>query len=306
MALVRVHPYGLTPVGPPNRLAASTLRRGLLLRWEEDGVAGHADLFPWPELGDPDLDSLRSDLRTGKTSQLTDAALAWAQREAAAHRAGLCWFPAPDVRSHVSLAAGDRTQAPLAKAKLAGDDPEEAVAILNRSPATRFRFDLNGLFSDSDRATRWWSALSRWRDRIDFLEDPTDLAHVPQARAWFPGARIALDRFAAEELWRHADILVLKPSTSAPAPAPSFGGPLVVTSVMGHPVGQLQALHAAQTWRDSGAELLECGLATHHLYEAHPHREWVVNTDSCLRPSLAKGTGLGLSERLDALAWEAP
>jgi len=306
VALISVHPYSLQPRGAPNRLASAAPRRGLLVRWEADGRAGHADLFPWPELGDADIDQLRADLRQQVTNALTRAALEWARYEAQAQVDERAFFPAPDVASHVTLLPGVSTNAPLAKAKISTPDPQEAVEILDRSPHTQFRFDLNGLFCDPDAAMHWWSFLAPYHARIDFLEDPTALTHLASARTWFPGAKIALDRCDDPALWKLADVLVLKPSAARPASAPSFAGPLVVTSVMGHPLGQLQALHAAQRWRGEGARIVQAGLLTHDCYLPHAQSDWVTAADGCLRPTRPEGPGWGLNAPLNSLRWEAP
>lgn len=306
MAVIRVHPYTLEPRGAPNRLATAAPRRGLLVRWEAEAHAGHADLFPWPELGDANIDELRADLRQQVANSLSRAALAWARYEATAQREGRMFFPAPDVVSHVTLLPGAATTAPLAKAKISTANPQEAIDILARSPHTRFRFDLNGLFSDADSAMSWWRALAPFHQRIDFLEDPTVSEHVPSARAWFPGSKIALDRFSDQTLWSHANVLVMKPSAAIPAAAPDFTGTLVVTSVMGHPLGQLQALHAAQRWCAEGAPIVEAGLLTHDCYFPHAHSEWVTAAEGCLRPANATGLGWGMNTQLHSLPWEAP
>ena len=76
--------YELIPKRRLSAIAADGPRRGALLR--VDG--GFADVHPWPELGDANLDDQLALLARGETTPLTRASLQFASIDAAARDRG--------------------------------------------------------------------------------------------------------------------------------------------------------------------------------------------------------------------------
>lgn len=313
------HPYSLTPRSAPNRLSGSDARSGALLRvsFADRKLPGHADLFPWPELGDMPLSLQLETLRERTPLPLALSSLLWAYQEARARDLDESYFPGPAYASHIT--AIDRAAIPanahLVKLKVTTEDVSEwqrLTALAERIPGARWRLDFNGLFDDYDRAYEFWTKLPfDYQDRVDFIEDPmtVELMGNPELHQVFPGAQIAVDRSPTVAALQVADVLVMKPMLYSPevflTEAESFGGKIVITSSMDHPVGQLQALRAAQLLlKEMPDKLLPGGLLTHDLYAPHAQSSWVGAKDLCLTAPLAQGPGLGLSEPLGRLAWQ--
>src|SRR5206468_2316628 len=104
------------------------------------------------------------------------------------------------------------------------------------------------------------------RERIDFVEDPCpyDPATWRNLRHE-TGLRLALDRVAPAsgrpDLRRPAaDIVVIKPAVDE---MPITEIPIIITSYMDHPLGQLHAAYVAATTIPDAL----CGLVTHVLFE---------------------------------------
>ena len=313
------YPYTLTPKFAPNRLTEATPRSGALLRvWFSDcSLPGHADLFPWPELGDMPLQLQLETLKERIPLPLAASSLLWAHHEAKAHASGEEFFPGTSLPSH--LTALDRAAiphgTPLVKLKVTEEDVQnwpQVEALMERFPETRWRLDFNGLFTDMDRAYDSWNKLSHEaQDKIDFIEDPMDEKHMAHEdiHQVFPGATIAVDRNPYPASLRRAEVWVIKPVNFAPdvflREAMDFEGKIVITSSMDHPLGQLMALRAAQLLqRRSPRKVLAGGLCTQDLYLDHPQKNWVRTDNSCLRAALTDGAGWGLSHALGKLKWQ--
>lgn len=316
---IDIHHYALRPQQALNRLATTAPRQGALLRvWFSDcHNPGHADLFPWPELGDPPLAQQLASLKADTPFSLAAASVMWAHEDAHATDREQSLLDGTDLPSHVTLI--DRTQVgpqvKLAKLKITAHDVshwDELEKLLLRHPQGRWRFDFNGLFNDLNAARSFWGNVSaELKSVIDFLEDPVtdELLLSADVRAAFPGARIAVDHCSSALAWSNADVRVLKPVTYAPEvlvnEASEFPGEVVVTSMMDHPLGQLIALCGGQRIAAAiGQRLLPGGLLTHELYEPHAASSWVKREQDFLRPVFT-GSGWGLRAQLDSLTWES-
>lgn len=309
-------PYSLTPLQAPNRLSAAAARSGVLLRvhFRDLPLPGHADLFPWPELGDEALAFQLDALKSGTPCALGASSLAWAYYEARARAEGTALLGDTDYVSHTTLV--DRTQAPgpLAKLKVTASDvadPRSLLSLFDRFPETRWRLDFNGLFDATVTATKFWAAFSsEHRRRVDWLEDPFTeaLMRDPKAIAVFRGTPVALDRGVLPLILPLVQTWVVKPVYFSPdylfAQVSAFQGHVAFTSNMDHPLGQLIALHAAQrSQKQHPKKIIAGGLLTHELYSPHAHSAWVTQSGACLKAH-ALGAGWGLAEKLDPLPWE--
>ncbi len=312
------HRYTLEPVAQPNRLSDARPRKGALLRVRFQGLphAGHADLFPWTELGDEPLEDQLDALRKGVPYSLGAASLCWAHHEAKALREGKALLGETPVASHATLTGPSPLPADCNRAKLKVGAPEvgrwsETEAFLRSHAGVRWRLDFNGLFRDLEGARKFWRGVSPdVRERIEFVEDPMAGALMEDAalKEVFRGTKVAVDRAATPRAVARADLWVVKPVCFSPdhlfSHVRHFPREVVVTSNMDHPLGQLIALHAAQELRGClGERLLDGGLITHGLYAPHAHSHWVEVRGACLRAT-SRGPGWGLGEVWERLTWE--
>lgn len=265
---VWAHRYTLVPRrgGPP--------RQGALIRVDN----GFADVHPWPELGDAELDQQLALFARGELTPLTRASLHWARVDAEARRRGVSLFEGLTIpESHWPGADPP-----------AGFDTVKTKDVVPVPEHVRIRIDFNARLS-AEEFLRIAETLPK--ERIDFIEDPCpyDEALWRELRER-TGLRLALDRFAGV-----ADVLVHKPALHAEFP--SFGGEVVVTSYMDHPVGQFFAAFVAAT---NGVSR-RCGLFTHALYEEDAFVERVASDGARLSPP--GGTGVGFDDLLEDLPW---
>ena len=85
--------YELVPRTSTGPLGGRATRSGALLRWiAEDGNVGYSDCFPWPELGDENLETQLASLRAGTLTRLggslMEPEVLQAMAQAAAPQAG--------------------------------------------------------------------------------------------------------------------------------------------------------------------------------------------------------------------------
>ena len=253
---------------------ASRERQGALIRVN----GGFADVHPWPELGDARLDEQLSLLAQGQTTQLTRASLHWAGVDGDARARGESLFEGLTIPA--SHWPGNDPPA--------GFDTIKTKGVVPVPHNVRVRIDFNARLSASE-FLRVADTLPK--DQIDFIEDPCpyDETVWRQLRAE-TGLRLALDRFEGV-----ADVLVHKPALHPVFPR--FGGEVVVTSYMDHPLGQFFAAYVAATNRVSA----RCGLFTHVLYEPDAFIERIRAEGARLQPPV--GTGIGFDDLLEDLPW---
>lgn len=278
---IRYARYTLEPRRRLSAIARDGAREGALLRVGHGSAEyGFADLHPWPELGDAPLDEQLALLTRGELTPLTRCSLRCAEIDGDARRRGVSVFEGLTIpESHWT-----------------GNDPPEGfdtvklkgVALL--PPDVRLRIDFNATLSPAELER---VAATLPRERIDFIEDPCPYDPATwRALREKTGLRLALDRgFAFEAV----DVLVVKPALEIGWPA--FGGEIVVTSYMDHPLGQLWAAYVAATHEVSA----RCGLFTHVLYEANPFAEAMRSEGA--RLLAPEGTGLGFDDLLAKLPW---
>lgn len=279
--MILIHRYELIPRARLNALAVAGVRRGALLNID----GGYADVHPWPELGDADLDEQLALLARGETTVLTAQSLRFAMADAFARRAGRSLFDGLTVpRSHWPAAAGEAPEAfDTIKVKMPGSE---------LPPKGRLRLDFNATL-DAEAFAHVARTLPK--ERIDFVEDPCPY----DAATWRTlrqetGLRLALDREVAVE---GVDVLVVKPAIQNVDTLDLGRREVVVTSYMDHPVGQLHAaVVAARVSPDA-----VCGLVTHLLYEPDAFSERLTVDGARLVPP--GGTGIGFDDLLEGLPW---
>ena len=307
------HKYVLTPKSAPNRLSTIASRPGCLLRVHFKGLKhpGHADLFPWPELGDEPLALQIEALKEGTPCSLGAASLAWAYYEAQAVELNKSLLTDKAYPSHITLTelCDLPTDTTLAKIKISSiEDPAWAPIeqFIQRFPQTKFRLDFNGLIQSLDQAKQFWTNVSpSTKKQIDFLEDPysPELMGDEDAMEVFEGTKTAVDRTPTVESMALSNYWVVKPVYFSPeylfSEADQFFGKIAITSNMDHPLGQLIALHAAQK---IAKHLIPGGLLTQDLYLDHDAKKIIKTQGVNLLPTYS-GAGWGCRDYLATLSW---
>jgi o-succinylbenzoate synthase len=312
-----VHRYELHPRWQPNARSAREPREGALLRLDE----GYADLHPWPELGDARLEAHLDSIRDGAPSPLAARSLRCAEIDGEAREAGYSMFGGLTIpTSHFPLGPIDRViDLPILKAagydrlkiKLGTDPHHDSSRLLERAQDIlalefRLRLDFNSSYGLVEIDGFLGALTPALISRIEFLEDPTPadsgLWKRLRSRWEIP---IAADREKpAADCW---DVAVIKPAwedDSVIEAAIAAKKPIVVTSAMDHPIGQMWAAwNAATLCRDRPQAVLPCGLLSHDTYETNAFSEVIRVEGSRLVP--VGGTGLGFDEQLDDLDWSA-
>ncbi len=323
-------PYALQPRRPASE-GGRDARRGALLRVETAAGVGHADLHPWPELGDEPLDAQLESLRAGRPLRLAARALAWSEVDAAARSLGKSAFEglrippshflAVDMgfvgREMIGALEGDGYRAVKLKV---GRDPAREIEALSRlgeepESAVRLRLDFNARL-DAEGARAFIASLPRSvRERVEFIEDPCAFAPAAWKALSASTAPVALDRAAGAAVAFGAitsgavDVLVVKPAIDDAHDAVStfvtaVSGPnyAVVTSYLDHPFGQMTAAFSAATLAgELPGRIGVCGLLSHSAYEPSGFSEALRQRGPNLMP--AEGTGFGFDGLLEPLEW---
>ena len=294
------HRFGMKRRGPGRANARSGRRvlEGFLIR--VDG--GYGCVQPWPELGDATLEEQWQALRSGGTTPLLVRARECAAADAAARREGQSLFAGLTVPpSHATVTGGANFAALRAEGfevvKLKGGrDWKQGVAQIRAAVAAglRVRADFNGVLTEREFVD-FARAAADVREGVDFVEDPVPYEpEVWERLRQETGWKLALDR-AERAAAGGFDLRVLKPAADAMLPQQ---GPVVITSYMDHPVGQVFAAWEAARYAGTQGH---AGLLTHHLFEpdAFTARLAVAGPD-WVSPG---GTGLGFDDLLEALPW---
>lgn len=327
--VISVHRYVLTPKQPIGSLASVLPRQGSLLRVQfEEGEVGYADCFPWPEVGDLDLESQLQLLKKGELTSLTRQSFRFAQVDAQARAQGLSLWAGLEIPPcrPILTSSQDLDSSvfePLAaqgftSVKMKGSKNWEAEAefLFHHGPelkklGLKICLDFNGSLSWK-QIQGFLRALGPVREQIDMIEDPCpyDSRHWAQIqKEW--DVRLALDRFSWEARAQlTADsfsILIFKPAIQSMEDAlllaQEFKVTLGVTSYLDHPLGQLcAAWTAAKLAQISSVRLEECGLLTHLAYQETFFSRYIRSHGPKMIPP--QGTGFGMDSSLADLEWE--
>lgn len=308
--------YDLEAYAPVNSAAHALKRPGALLKvWFEEGRMGYADCHAWPELGDLPLQQQLDLLAAGNLTPITSCALEWAKIDADARLEGktilsqrsipkshylitnLCSLTAGQVKSifdqgytHVKLKVGRHTDAEV-----------EAIHSLFHDSSLKLRLDFNeSLTPAAFRCfTRQMAAL---KTQIDFIEDPFPFQPEEWKAFQQEGWRLACDRQAAvaRRYPESASVLIVKPAIQLFNEwERSVEQTCIVTSYLGHPLGQAAAAFAAASM-DSTGKFVH-GLLSHHAYFPTVFSQqlnWVGPAFTA-----PQGHGFGFDDELTSLNW---
>lgn len=324
---IAYHRYELHASAPIGARSQSAVRRGALLRIKGTaGGFGYADLHPWAELGDLDLEAQLAALARGEGTELSRASLAFAALDGLARAEGRSlWEGVVVPPSHFLVPAGAGAacvEAALAegfvrfKVKIGKDLNAESrvlrdmAIVLQRAPTPDgtpplLRLDCNEVLARADFAA-CLAALPFVLPLIDFVEDPFPF----DAFAWAETSRRLGVSFAADRAVMNSAGFdgpqILKPARFGPQvpaffPAVRDGGRrLVVTSYLDHPLGQLGAAWvAAQLAIAVPGETH--GLVSHRVYAPNAFSERLGWRGPHL--TLPPGLGFGFDDLLTTVDW---
>ena len=312
--------YQLTSAGPLNRASDRCVHEGVLVRTG----GGYGCIHPWPELGDADLGQELDALRQGQPLRLARNALACAQVDAAARARGRWLFDGFEMPASHALWPPTGAEAPAVVTdrvhRLIGEG-FEALKIKTGPPLDdmlprlecivqaaagrlRLRLDFNATLTQAELRQFAGLLSPLARAAIELVEDPLPYAPgVWGELAAETGLVFALDR----DLHRGTSgyqIAVVKPSTlTANARRAAANRPVLVTSSMQHPLGQLyDAWMSREFHQPPDAPLVGCGLLTHECYATDPFIERMSRRGPVLVPP-SGATGLGFDDLLETLPW---
>lgn len=325
--------YTLNP-----RAAGLKSRSGALLRvgFSDLAATGVSDLFPWETFGDPSLETWLEQLKTALSANSVEALSASSptlakallaardEAEAVSERRSLVpgsivnhWLATDpmDLAVHDILEAR-RSSSPAIKVKIGHRAPEDEAAALSRLNShwgLKLRLDANERMTREGLMTFLDGLPIRIRLSIEFIEDPFPF----DLKSWSEfhretGISVAYDRgtersslaevFSADA----AQVLIHKPAWQDDDRvhlAKSLRIPVVVTSILGHPIGNFWAASKALELAPDGVH----GCRSHVAYRDDEASLTLVKSKQ-VKGCRVVGLGIGLglqSKWWNRLKWEA-
>lgn len=319
--------YELQPVTEIGSIASAEPRRGALLRitWP-DGKRGHADCFPWPELGDADLEAQLWSLGQGKITPLMEQTMWLARRDAEWRAAGKSPYKGlTKVKNHYLIADYKKvTDEEIYQAKAAGfttfkvkfgknvEDEARWLDKFIKVFSVMVRVDFNGKIN-FPLLERFASILSvSAKARVEFVEDP----FAWNLELWTEAARLL--PLAADAILGDLDFhrlektpfgtVIVKPARQDVAKMTSlvdrFGLKMVVTSALDHPVGEMHAvIVAGELKKKYPNRLLDCGCYPSRVYKLIDFGASIVKRGPFVEE--VPGLGVGFDELFENTRWKS-
>lgn len=318
MFKITAHPYSLRLKNIRSSQLLNTKREGALLRFSfPDGSNGYSDLHPWEELGDLPLSQEIELLKSGRPTALGFRALQLAAKDAEFRRRGVNAFAGLTVPNSHFLLSGDEHKDHKLLEVIAdsgfetlkikagsGLDVLDELASAFQHHSFKIRIDFNERLEPGS-LTDALKRLKPLESKIDFLEDPTRF----DRQVWISGMESSRLRFAKDMRLEEAfndnliPILVMKPAKHNEEMFLQKMHPdqkVVVTSYLGHPLGQIQAAYVAGVMQKS-IPLEVAGLLSHHHYELDAFSERFGPLSPVFHAPA--GTGWGFDDLLKKLSW---
>lgn len=322
MIAIAYAPYYLQAHKPLNAVSFDLRRHGALLRVTfSSGSTGYADCFAWPELGDLALEGQLESLRKGIYTPVTKSALEWAFLDAQARvekkslledkiipkshflTSGFAEWSAAEVTDIISQGY---THVKL-KIGAAIDRESEAIQRLFSQTPLLLRLDCNeslslSVFRDFLRK------IETVRGSIDFIEDPFPFDPESWSAIQKEGWTLACDRKARLAVGKKesASVLIFKPAIELLHDWTNEDWTnkqeqkIIVTSYLGHPLGQLAAAYAA-CLVDPAATSVH-GLLSHRVYTPTSFSSQ-LNWEGP-EFTMPTGIGFGFTGQLEQLEWK--
>jgi O-succinylbenzoate synthase len=308
------------------RLAVDRLSRsGALI---SDGV-GVADLHPWPELGEASLSEEIEALKKGQPLRLGQIALEFLQidsklrkekRNAFDGRAGIpahCLLPPGAPSDDFKTHGASFFKFKVSASSLAASEAQIKAWVKHLAPSARLRLDYNfGL--TQEQYLMHLARIDSVIDQIQFFEDPFEFDESLWWQTSFDQAvALAFDRGslsqktyvgARDDLGTASHLYVVtKPLCEDSFALASFAANsmrrLVLTSSLGHPIGQAQAAYAFYEIQKRHPLVLEdTGLASHICYENNAFAE-CFGFEKGQFQIANSGYGWGFDQALKQLKW---
>lgn len=318
--------YSLEPqfASDINAQTAAKPRAGALLRVEyADKQYGYADLMPWPEFGDSELEQQLDFLKKGKLTNLLERSLACAEADFQLRQEKRSAFSAEtNLKNHfliqdLSVLDADWLSQLSSqgysslKIKMTPDFTESVASLLQifNESALNVRLDFNASLNWAQFEAFTKAIPFEHRRRIEFIEDPLPWNPV----LWKKAAQffsLALDFEATKVQWQSMvdapfRYLILKPVRMNPAAvierAFEFDCRIVVTNSFDHQVGMAHAARVAQDISAKSPGLLVDSGITSQIYKANQFTADFLTEGAFFKGT--KGLGIGFDSQLEKTPW---
>lgn len=309
-------PYELEANHSLSVTSSALKREGVLLKVSFDsGIVGYADCHPWPEMGDLSLKQQIKKLAQGELTSLTRCALEFASLDAenrSQQKNVLMHQKIPSshflvtyifdwTSQHVQQIIRQGYTHVKLKVGRCIDREVESMHALFLNTSLKLRLDFNESLT-SEAFRHFLQRIQKLRDIIDFIEDPFPFDSCEWAAIQNEGWTLACDRQVQNACHQpeSARVLVVKPALQCFEEWRQWiHQTRIVTSYLGHPLGQIAAAYVASQVDPSGS--LVHGLLSHHAYQP-------THFSQCLswqnpRFLLPPGNGFGFDQELNQLEW---
>lgn len=316
----------LYPISQIGAVATTEPRSGALLKMEwPDKKVGYADIFPWPEFGDADIDTQLLALARGRISFLVEQAIWLGRKDAIMRSMGVNGLHGgTKIKNHFLITdfttIADRHIADIknagfttVKIKCGRNIHLEALFIqkLINQFALMVRVDFNSRldFSNFQRFMGFFS--QRDISKIEYIEDPFpyDTANWTEASKLVP---LAVD-FEYENVdWSHIKsppfkVIIIKPSRMdvdrAIGRCTTFNLKYSVTSSLDHPVGIVHAaIVAGELRKNYGTYFLDSGCLSLRAYKSTEFNNKILVQGPYI--TQVTGLGIGFDDVLEGQDWQ--
>lgn len=302
------------------------VRKGALLKvaWP-NGNIGYADLFPWPEWGDADIDVHLNDLAKLKISPLVEQAIWLAKKDAALRKekknafAGAAkiknHYLVPDYTKFTDSTMKELRSAGYTSLKIKVGDVDETAKFVSRivkqNPVT-VRLDFNAK-TDFNQYEKFFAHIgSVEKPKIEFVEDPIPWNPDGWAEIAKMGIPLAIDEQVPKLDWEKLKtplpfkIVIIKPARIDVEKTVKFidkyALKMVVTSSLDHAVGIAHACAvAADLKKFYPNTLIDCGCLSMRAYRPNEYSSRIQVQGPYL--TNIAGTGVGFDELFEKTNW---
>lgn len=308
--------YQLEAVHSLNSLTPSIKREGCLLKVVfESGLVGYADCHAWPELGDLPCQEQLNFLARGILTPLTSCALAFASLDAKkrCERKNILesvitpqsHFLVTDIFELTSdnvekIIEQGFTHVKLKMGRQVGREIE-CLRALFFNTSLKLRLDFNEKLNIAS-FYQFLSCIEDMRSCIDFIEDPFPFDCYEWTTIQNNGWILACDQQfqKGSNQPEAARVLIVKPALqSEKLWQHKFPQTLIVTSYLGHPLGQVAAAYIASIV-DPSSHYVH-GLLSHQVYQPTNFSKHLNSKGpSFINPP---GIGFGFDHELEECDW---
>lgn len=280
-------PYELKRNVKPNKVVSNLVQKGALIKVTDcHGNFGVADLCPWPELGDLNLEQ---ELKL--KGPLFQRAVELAKIDLEARKNKITLAQNISVKNHQIVSdfkIFDPEKAVSKVLKIKGDQKIEELAVfLNQLSGVRVRLDFNFILS-SELFKHFIDLLSEETiQKIEVIEDPFPFDEI-EWKKWDQSVPLALDFNQKNNQWYRR---IGKPAREMLKSA------IYLTSSMDHPVGIVHGLLEAQKYPETYH-----GFLTLDHYE-HTEFNKYFKQDGETLSYKSDDFGIGFTNELLALNW---